>query len=99
MGAKTALSVSPSQLLSQPSQISGDGVHVQMLPSSTSPSQSSSTPLQISVCGQCSGLPHLVAPSSAPATQLLSRLSQTSPGSKQSHVAGACDSVDVVQGK
>jgi hypothetical protein len=80
MGAMPSSTV-PSQSLSQPSQTSGVGVHVpQTPPSSVRPSQSSSCVLQVSFSGQWAGMPHLVAPSSTPALQLLSALSQGSPG-------------------
>jgi hypothetical protein len=71
----------PSQSLSQPSQTSGEGTQLgHIKPSSAMPSQSSSRPLQTSAVGHASGVPHFVWPSSIPAEQLLSLLSQTSPG-------------------
>jgi hypothetical protein len=82
-------SVWPSQSLSQPSQISGEGMQTpQTLLSSMIPSQSLSCPSQTSGLGQWRGLPHLVTPSSTPPTQLLSTLSQLSPGLKHDHCAG-----------
>jgi hypothetical protein len=75
------LSAMPSQSLSQPSQTSCEGTHPLQGGSSTSPLQLSSRLLQTSVCGQCSGLPHFTTPSSTPAWQLLSTLSQASFGS------------------
>jgi hypothetical protein len=93
-------SATPSQSLSQPSQISGEGVHVpQTLPSFVRPSQSLSTASQISVLGHWRGLPHLVEPSSMPAAQLLSTSSHSSPGLKQSQVAEFCCCAGVVQGR
>ena len=75
-------SAMPSQSLSQPSQISGDGTQPQLIrPSSLRPSQSSSLPLHTSAVGHASGLPHFTIVSSTPAWQLLSTLSQISFGS------------------
>src|SRR5689334_13324891 len=68
----TPSSATPSQSLSQPSHTSGDGLHTAGQPSSVVPLQLSSCPLQVSVVGQWGGLPHLSAPSSTVASQLLS---------------------------
>src|SRR5262245_21784444 len=75
-------SMRPSQSLSQPSQISGDGMHpLHIGSSSTWPLQSLSCPSHTSEEGQCAGLPHLTTFSSTMPLQLLSMLSQLSLGS------------------
>src|SRR5690349_13114391 len=91
----TPLSTTPSQSLSQPSQISGEGkawlgrtLVPGVAPSSTAPLQLSSMPLQTSALGQCEGVPHLSWFSSTAPLQLLSTSSQVSPGLKHSHVDG-----------